>query len=418
MDSFGLCILLVVLICFSAFFSATETAFSSLNLIRIKHLSNSGNKKASLVERLVSEYDKLLSTILIGNNVVNILASSIATVLFVEYFGSAGVTIATIVMTLLILVFGEISPKSVAKEHAESIALSTGKAIVFFEIILTPFTFVFSKWKKLLSHLFGSNNNHSITEEELITFVDEVESGGEINSEESNLIKSAIEFNDLEASDILKPRIDVLAFELGTPTDEIIDMFLSSGYSRLPVYCDTIDNIIGVVHQKDLFGSLYKNKTVSIEDILTPVKYVSPSMEISELFRVLQKTNNHFVVVTDEYGGTDGIITLEDIIEELLGEIWDEHDKVIENVVKISENKYKILGSSDIEDLFDIIGEDPKDEDSNTVAGWVMGKFEKIPEEGDSFEFKNYKFIVMKMESTRITEVIFMKIHDEKHESL
>lgn len=418
MDSFGLCILLVVLISFSAFFSATETAFSSLNLIRIKSLSNAGNKKATLVEKLIAEYDKLLSTILIGNNVVNILSSSIATVLFVEYFGNAGVTIATIVMTVLILVFGEISPKSLAKEHAEGVALSTGKALVFFEVLLSPFTFLFGQWKKLLSRVFGSSNARSITEEELITFVDEVESGGEINSEESDLIKSAIEFNDLVASDILKPRIDVLAFELGTPTDEIIDMFISSGYSRLPVYRDTIDNIIGVVHQKDLFGSYYKDKDVSIESILTPVKFVSPSMEISELFRVLQKTKNHFVVVTDEYGGTDGIITLEDIIEELLGEIWDEHDKVVENIIKISDTHYKILGSSDLEDLFDLIGEEDKDDDPNTVAGWVMEKLEKIPEEGDSFEFNNYKFSVTKMDSTRVTEVELIKLRndDDKNE--
>lgn len=408
-SSVGLIILLAVLIGGSAFFSATETAFSSLNNIRIKNLANNGNEKAVLVEKLSLNYDKLITTILIGNNIVNILASSIATVLFVAYFGNAGVTLSTAVMTILVLIFGEISPKSLAKDHAETLAMSVARPIYFLEIILTPINFLFAQWKKLINKIFGSAENRGITEEELITIVDEAEIGGEIDADESDLIKSAIEFNELRASDILTPRIDVQAFEIGTPTEQIIEMFLDSGFSRLPVYRDTIDNIIGVVHQKDLFHLIQKGEDKPIDEIVSPVKYVSPSMEISELIRVLQSSKTHFAVVTDEYGGTDGILTLEDILEELVGEIWDEHDEIVENVIEISENKYKVLGSADLEELFEILGEELKDDDPNTVSGWVMENLEKMPETGDSFDYKNFHIQVNSMDSRRVSEILVIR---------
>lgn len=407
MDSSAvLIIVLAALIGCSAFFSATETAFSSINSIRIKNLAANGNKNALLVEKLSLNYDKLITTILIGNNIVNILASSIATVLFVNHFGDAGVTLSTTVMTILVLIFGEISPKSLAKDHAEGFAMAVARPIYFLQIILIPANFLFGCWKRLLDKIFGSAKNQGITEEELKTIVDEAENGGEIDSDESDLIKSAIEFNDLRASDILTPRIDVYAFELGTPTESIIEMFLDSGYSRLPVYRDTIDNIIGVVHQKDLFHMIQKNAKFDISDIVSPVKYVSPSMEISELIRVLQKSKTHFAVVTDEYGGTEGILTLEDILEELVGEIWDEHDEVIENIIKLSDNRYKVLGSADLEELFELFGEEPDDDAPNTVSGWVMENLEKMPEAGDSFDYNGFYITVRSMESRRVAEIL------------
>lgn len=411
-SSVGLIILLAVLIGCSAFFSATETAFSSLNNIRIKNLANNGNEKAVLVEKLSLNYDKLITTILIGNNIVNILASSIATILFVAYFGNAGVTLSTAVMTILVLIFGEISPKSIAKDNAEAFAMAVARPIYFLEIILTPINFLFAQWKKLINKIFGSAENRGITEEELITIVDEAEIGGEINSDESDLIKSAIEFNELRASDILTPRIDVQAFEIGTPTEQIIEMFLDSGFSRLPVYRDTIDNIIGVVHQKDLFHLIQKGENKEIDEIVSPVKYVSPSMEISELIRVLQSSKTHFAVVTDEYGGTDGILTLEDILEELVGEIWDEHDEIIENVIEISKDKYTVLGSADLEELFELLEEEPKEDDPNTVSGWVMENLEKMPETGDSFNYKNFHIQVKSMDSRRVSEILVIRTEE------
>lgn len=405
-SSVGLILIIIVLIACSAFFSATETAYTSLNRIRIKNLVKEGNKKALLVDRLSENYDKLLSTILVGNNVVNILASSLATVLFVGFFGNAGVTLSTVAMTILVLIFGEISPKNLAKENPEQFAMAVSKPISALQFILTPVNYLFTLWKKLLNKLFKSKNNNGITEEELITMVDEAESVGEINSDESELIKSAIEFNDLEASDILTPRIDVCAIEIGTSIDKIIETFLDTGYSRLPVYRDTIDNIIGVIHQKDLFHQIQRNKNTNIEDIIFPVIYVMPSINISELIRMLQKSKSHFAVVVDEYGGTDGILTLEDILEELVGEIWDEHDEVVESVKKLSDGIYEVLGSADLENLMDLIGEKVSDDDPNTVSGWVMEKLSKMPEIGDKFEFNKHRISVIQMENRRVAKII------------
>lgn len=406
MDSYvGLSLIIIFLIAFSAFFSATETAYTSLNRIRIRNLAKEGNKKAGLVERMSENYDKLLSTILIGNNIVNILSSSLATVLFVGLFGNAGVTLSTVVMTILVLIFGEITPKNIAKESPESFAMLVSRPISFFEFIFTPANYIFGLWKKLIDKLVTSKSSAAITEEELITIVDEAESGGEIDSEERDLIKSAIEFSDLETEDILTPRIDVCAVELGADNMEIIETFLSSGFSRLPVYRDTIDNIIGVLHQKDLFYHIHKGGDFKIEDIVTPVYYVLPSMNISDLIKELQKNKSHFAVVVDEYGGTEGIVTLEDILEELVGEIWDEHDKFVENIKKISDSIYEVLGSADLEDFTELINEEADEDSPNTVSGWVMEKLGRMPEPGDRFEYNGHSIIVTQMENRRVAKI-------------
>ncbi len=406
MDSYvGLGLVIVILIAFSAFFSATETAYTSVNLIRIKNLAKDGNKKAKLVERLSENYDRLLSTILIGNNIVNILSSSLATVLFTGLLGNMGVTVSTVVMTILVLIFGEITPKNVAKERPEKFALMVSKPISFFETLMTPFNYLFGLWKKLIDKLVKSDDGGGITEEELITIVDEAESGGEIDSEERDLIKSAIEFNDRQVEDILTPRIDVCAVELGTDRDEIIDTFLDTGYSRLPVFKDTIDNIIGVIHQKDLFHQMQKGGTEKIDDIISPVNYILPSMCVSDLIKSLQKSKNHFAVVVDEYGGTEGIVTLEDVLEELVGEIWDEHDKFVEIFKKLSDGVYEIHGSADLEDFMELLGKEPEEDDPNTVAGWVMEKLARMPELGDNFEYEGHKILVTGMENRRVEKI-------------
>ncbi len=406
MDSYvGLSLVIIFLIAFSAFFSATETAYTSINRIRIKNLAKEGNKKAKLVDRLSDNYDRLLSTILIGNNIVNILSSSLATVLFTGLLGNAGVTVSTVVMTVLVLIFGEITPKNVAKESPEKFAIAVSKPISFFAIILTPFNYLFGLWKKLIDRIITSDDGGGITEEELITIVDEAESGGEIDSEERDLIKSAIEFNDREVEDILTPRIDVCAVELGTDRSEIIDTFLDTGYSRLPVFKDTIDNIIGVIHQKDLFHQMQKGTGEKIEDIISPVNYILPSMSVSDLIKTLQKSKNHFAVVVDEYGGTEGIVTLEDVLEELVGEIWDEHDKFVENFKKLSDGAYEVLGSSDLDDFMELIGEEPDEDDPNTVSGWVMEKLARMPELGDRFEYNGHKVMVTGMENRRVAKI-------------
>lgn len=394
--------ILFILIGMSSYFSATETAFSSMNKIRLKNMDNNGNKNAKLVLTLSENYEKLLSAILIGNNIVNILSSSIAALLFVEWFGNAGVTISTIVMTILVLIFGEITPKSIAKNYPESFAMFSAPIMKFFMTILTPVNFIFVSWTKLISKVFKSSNDRGITEEELLTIIDEAQNDGDIDSNEGELIRNAIEFNDIEVIDIHTNRVDVVAIDENTSKQKIKEVFKKSGFSRLPVYSGSIDNIIGILNQKDFYNEI--DKDFNIKSIITKPVFIIPSMKVSELLSLLQKSKSHLAVIIDEYGGTVGIITLEDILEELVGEIWDEHDNVIEEFQKINENEYKILCSANLDDFlekFDIKYET----DITTVGGWVIEKLGKIPIKGDSFEFENLRVIVEKCDSRHVLEI-------------
>ena len=342
-DNLGQIIFLVILIMFSAFFSATETAFSSINKIRMKNMANNGDKKAAAVLELNEKYDKLISTILIGNNIVNITASSVATVLFLAYFPKNGATISTVITTIVVLIFGEITPKSIAKDFPEKFAMTVVPFVKVLCIILSPINFVFSAWKSLVSKVFVSDENRGLTEEELLTMVEEAQDDGGINDEEGELIRNAIEFNDIQVSDVHTPRVDVVAVDENDSREEIDRVFCESNFTRLPVYKDTIDNIIGVINQKDFYNS---NKFKgNIKDIMSKPLYVIPNMKISELLQKLQTNKTHIAVITDEYGGTVGIVTLEDILEELVGEIWDEHDEIVEDFTKTGENEYRVLGS-------------------------------------------------------------------------
>ena len=338
---------LIILIGLSAFFSAAETAYNSLNEIRLRSKAEDGDAKAAHTLALVERYDSLLSTILIGNNIVNIGASSLATVLFTRLVGGVyGPTVSTIVMTLLVLAFGEITPKSMAKEMPETMAMAFAPVLSALVTIFTPLNALFGAWKKFLAKRFDTGEKDTITEGELVTMVSEAEKDGELTNRESELIRSAIEFDDVEAQDVLTPRVDVVAVSDDTPMDEVTERFAESGYSRLPVYHDTIDNIIGVVHEKDCFAALQKHdKNVKLEDLIGPTLYTTSVTQISALLRTLRESKHHMAVVVDEYGGTAGIITLEDILEELVGEIWDEHDDVVEDVRQQSDGSWLISGS-------------------------------------------------------------------------
>lgn len=407
-DSFIQIIVLVLLIMGSAYFSASETAFSSMNRIRMKNMASDGNKKAKLALKLADDYDRLIAGILIGNNIVNIAASSLATVMFVQYLGNAGVTISTIVMTILVLIFGEISPKSIAKDSPEKFAMFSAPSMRVILTILRPVNFLFVQWKKLLSKIFKTTEDRGITEEELITIVEEAQNDGELESHESELIKNAIEFNDIEVMDIHTSRVDVVAIDIEYSKEKIAKIFRESGYSRLPVYRDTIDNVIGVLNEKDFYRIEESKK--SIKDVISDPVFVIPSMKISELLPELQKRKSHLAIIIDEYGGTVGIVTLEDILEELVGEIWDEHDEIIENFRKTGENDYIILCSADLEDMFDYLGLEEEDdtEDVQTVGGWVMDTLGKIPEVNDTFEYRNLKVKVTKCDSRHVLEI---KVH-------
>jgi len=397
---------LVILVGFSAFFSASETAFSSLNQIRLKSRAEAGDSSAARVLAMAEQYDKLLSTILIGNNIVNIAAASIGTILFTQMLGAErGATVSTIVLTIIVLIFGEVTPKSLAKEMPEKVATAVSPFLVLLMALMTPLTWLFTQWKKLLGHFVHSGEADTITEGELMTMVSEAENDGELTDRESELIRSAIEFDDVEVEEILTPRVDVVAVEDDIPLEELAQTFAESGYSRLPVYHGTIDNIIGVVHEKDFYIARLK-KATKIDDLVVPTLYTTGSTQISQLLRTLREQHHHLAVVVDEYGGTEGIITLEDILEELVGEIWDEHDEVTEDFRKQSDGSWLVSGSASVDDLYEELDlPEEEDIDSNTVNGLVQEKTCHLPKVGDRFTLGEYDGVVTRTAKRRVTEV-------------
>ena len=397
---------LVILVGFSAFFSASETAFSSLNQIRLKSRAEDGDSSAARVLNMAEQYDKLLSTILIGNNIVNIAAASIGTILFTQMLGAErGATMSTIVLTIIVLSFGEVTPKSLAKEMPEKVATAVSPFLVLLMALMTPLTWLFTQWKKLLGHFVHSGEADTITEGELMTMVSEAENDGELTDRESELIRSAIEFDDVEVEEILTPRVDVVAVEDDIPLEELAQTFAESGYSRLPVYHGTIDNIIGVVHEKDFYIARLK-KATKIDDLVVPTLYTTGSTQISQLLRTLREQHHHLAVVVDEYGGTEGIITLEDILEELVGEIWDEHDEVTEDFRKQSDGSWLVSGSASVDDLYEELDlPEEEDIDSNTVNGLVQEKTCHLPKVGDRFTLGEYDGVVTRTAKRRVTEV-------------
>ena len=406
--SMTLIIALVFLVACSAFFSASETAFSSLNQIRLKSRAEDGDASAARVLAMAEKYDKLLSTILIGNNIVNIAAASIGTILFTRALGAErGATMSTIVLTIVVLIFGEVTPKSLAKEMPETVATAVSPMLNLLMVLFTPLTWLFSQWKRLLGHFVHSTEEDTITEGELMTMVSEAENDGELTDRESELIRSAIEFDDVEVEEILTPRVDVVAVEDNTSLDEVAQTFAESGYSRLPVYHDTIDNIIGVVHEKDFYLARLKKET-SLEELVKPTLYTTGSTQISQLLRTLREQHHHLAVVVDEYGGTEGIITLEDILEELVGEIWDEHDEATEDFRQQSDGSWLVSGSASVDDLYETL-DLPEDEDidSNTVNGLVQEKTHHLPKVGDHFQLNDYEGVVTRTARRRVTEVRF-----------
>lgn len=397
-------IIIIGCIIMSAYFSATETAFSSLNRIRIKNMAEKGNKRAGLVLKLSENYDGMLSTILIGNNIVNIASASLATVIFVKLLGDeAGASISTVVTTIVVLIFGEVSPKSIAKESPEQFAMFSAPFLNAFMVLLTPANYLFKQWKKLLSVLIRTSGDSGITEEELLAIVEEAKQDGGIDEQEGSLIKSAIEFTELEAMDIATPRVDVTGIPVDADKEEIAAVFGETGYSRLPVYKDKIDDIIGIIYQKDFYNQVYRG-VCGVEAIVRPALYVAKSKKINVLLKELQKNKMHIAVVIDEFGGTMGIVTLEDILEELVGEIWDEHDVVVQEIEKISDQEYLVLGNTSVEKLFEELGGEEEFE-SFTVSGWVMELAERIPEEGDVLYYENMTITVMKMKDRRVEQV-------------
>lgn len=414
MDNLGMLIPMLFCVVMSAYFSATETAFNSLNVTKIKIAAERGDKTAKLILRLLDDYNRLLTTILVGNNIVNIALSSMATVLFIELLGGdIGATVSTAVITVVVLIFGEITPKSVAKESPESFARFSAPIINFLAIILTPINFIFSLWKKLMSMIIKSKDDATVTEEELLSMVDEVEHSGGIGEQEGELIRNVIELNENDAADIATPRVDIEAVEKNWTKEEVAEVFVETGYSRLPVYVDSLDNIIGIIHRTDFYNN-YDKENIA-DTMLTKPVFVPRTMKIGALLKLLQKKKCHMAVVTDEYGGTFGIVTMEDILEELVGEIWDEHDEVEEDMSE-SKGVYTVSGSMDPEELFEELELKIEDVPYATLSGWIMDELNKVPEVGDTFDCMGYKFTVETVDGMRVDTAVIEKIETAAEE--
>lgn len=411
----GYIIAMVACIIGSAYFSATETAFSSFNKTRLKTLQEKGSKRASLVLKLSENYDKLLSTLLIGNNIVNILVASLGTVMFVKMYGDVGATISTVVITIVVLIFGEISPKSIAKDFPEKFAMFSAPFLQLLIWILLPLNFLFTMWKKFLSLFFKHNGDDKMSQDELLMLVDEVQEEGSIDDSEGNLLRNAIEFSELRAEDILTHRVDLESLSIDSTKEEISDLFETSKFSRLLVYSEDIDNIVGVLHIKDFYtkdGITSK----SIEEIMTAPIFIHKTEKVSSLLKRLQAEKSHIAVVLDEFGGTLGIVTMEDILEELVGEIWDEHDDVEEDFKQLPSGEYTVncdVSMDDFCNFFDIQIES----DSSTLNGWIAEKLDKVPEKGEQFTYNTLQITVTETDSHRVMSALIKVVEPKEEET-
>lgn len=409
-------IAIVILTLFSGLFSATETAYSSSSKIRLKNMVNDGNTKASSVLVILDDFDKFLTSVLIGNNIVNIASATISTLLFSLILkGGKGPTVSTIVITVITLLFGEIAPKSLAKQAPEKFACATVGVVNFFEFVFTPLTIVLKGWTWLVNHFAHIEQDEGDISDELITMVDEAEKDGNLEEHESDLISAAIEFNDLDVKDVLTPRVDIVAVNIASSHEQIEKAFRFNSFSRLPVYENTVDNIVGVIHEKDFYELMYHNNKGPIRRIIKPVIYTSPNTQISTCMKQLQAAKLHMAVVLDEYGGTEGIITLEDIIEELVGEIWDEHDVVEDFYTKVDDYTWMVKGDAEIDDLIDRFGVEEEDEEFDfiTVSGWAIAELHHIPKVNEEFDYKNLHVTITKADQRKVLEV---KVEIQKEE--
>lgn len=404
-------ILLTVLVLLSGFFSGSETALISLNKIRIKYLVQKGEKRAKTVDELLKQPNRLLATILIGNNLVNVAASALATSLAIQYFGNKGIGIATGVMTLVLLMFGEISPKAFATKNAEKVSFIVSKPIKTLEYVFYPVIEILTKFTNFIVRILGGEAKASpfITEEEIKTMLYVGEEEGEIEPEEREMIHKIFEFGETTVKEVLVPRMDMVCIEANRSLEEAVDKALEHGFSRLPVYEGTVDNIVGIVHIKDLFTHIREKRQVSLKEVMRPTYYVPETKKVSDLLKDLQRSRQHMAICTDEYGGTVGLVTIEDLLEEIVGEITDEHDPRMELIKKVNERTYIVNGAVPIDDLNKYLGSNFPEENSETIGGFVFHCLGKLPKPGDSIEYDGYEISVQKIEKRRIVQVKIIK---------
>ena len=409
MDHLPLIIAIIVLVLLSGFFSGTETAFSCANKIRLKTYVSQGKKNAKAVYKFADEdYDKLVTAILVGNNIVNLTASALGTILFAQLISNQelSATVSTIVLTVVVLIFGEITPKYFASVYPEKMCFIFYPLMQLFYLILWPLSKIFDFYKAVLKKVFKLKKDETVTDEELLSFVEEAEESGALKEDESELVRSALEFDDLKVEDILVPRVNVYAADVESTMEEVCEMFKKTGYSRLPVYKDTIDNVIGVIHERDFFVG-YLGGAKEIGQLVQEIAFTTEYTRISALLKQLQKQKIHMAAVSDEYGGLVGIVTLEDILEELVGEIWDEHDEVINHFKKVDDNVYLVDGNASLSDAFEYFDlENEEDEfEASTVSGWIIEMLGEIPRAGTSLVHANLSIEILKATVKRVLQV-------------
>lgn len=401
----GMLGIFVLLLMASAFFSASETALTGANRVRLKTQAEQGSRAARRALRLIDQYDKALSTLLIGNNIVNTLLASLATVFCSKLFDASGVGIATIAVTVLVVIFGEVSPKTYAGGHSEATIKRFAPVVLALSAVFTPLTAALRCLQKLLLPKKGSDP--TVTEDELRVLFDQSVDEGVLEEDRSELLQNALSFDDIAAEDILTPRVNLAAVELHAGRDEVQEVFLQQHFTRLPVYEKDLDHIVGVVSQKDFFAAIVTGQSTELASLLQPCLYVPPKKRVAELMTELQHRRMHIAVVTDEYGGTSGIVTLEDILEQLVGDIWDEHDQVTSLLRPLGENRWEVAGDLPVEELYETVCEDDPipETDAATVAGLALEHLEHIPEPGESFTCGRLQFTVMQMEEQRIRQL-------------
>ena len=402
-------IILIILLCLSAFFSATETALTGANRIRLKNQAEGGDKKAALALKLIGDYNSALSTLLIANNIVNILASSLTTVFFINLLGASAVGAATAVTTVAVIIFGEVLPKSYANENSEDMIKTSSAFLNFLTKLFAPFVAILNFIKSLLKKKSSEEEEFvpSFSEEELISIIDEIEDEGVLEETQAELVQSAIEFKEIFAGEILTPRVDITAVEKGDSLERVKELFLRHNFSRMPVFEDSIDNIIGFISQKDLFSHILKNDLFNWNSLVKPCLYVPPKKKIIDIMQILQKEKMHMAVVTDEYGGTLGILTLEDILEELVGEIWDEHDEITQFIKPLDDGSFEVLGELEVTELYEAILETHTApvKDYIALSAYLLEKFSKIPEKGESVCDAYFRFTILEVVEHRIIKV-------------
>ena len=403
-------VLLVILIMLSAFFSASETAFSSINLIRLRQYAEEGRKGAKAALEIANRFDEVLMAILVGNNVVNLAAASIATLIAVNLLGESGVAVVTIVLTLILTLFGEIIPKSYARENAERFSLGVGSFYRVLLIILKPLILILIWIKGLIRRLYHKDEEEpSVTENELNVIIDTMEVEGVLEEEEVDMLQGVLDLSETFVKNIMTPRVDVIALAVTATAMEVKKVFLEEKYSRIPVYEDSRDNVIGVLYERDLLAAIIEKgalEAVEITELMRKVVYVSESMRVSSLLTRLQFEKQHLAIVVDEHGGTAGVVTLEDVLEEVVGEIYDEHDEEEQLLLKKSDRLYEARADIEIDALFDAIDVDLDiPEDTHSLGGWIYSKIEDIPKIGDTHQYHHLLFTVAEVEERRIKRV-------------